>query len=92
VSQVGQWDNISIELNIDVMRFQLEKYRGPSTRYTCPECGKKKEFTRYIDIDTGNYIADHVGKCNREINCGYHYTPKQYFEENKLSRCPVPDR
>jgi hypothetical protein len=71
------------------MRYQLEKYRGPATRYSCPGCGKKREFTRYIDIETGNYLADYVGKCNREINCGYHFTPKQYYE---LSKCPVPDR
>jgi hypothetical protein len=25
------------------------------------------------------------GRCNRENNCGYHYTPKQYFQDNKIS-------
>ncbi len=24
----------------------------------------------------------HVGRCNREQKCGYHYTPKQYFADN----------
>ena len=28
------------------------------------------------------YINDRVGKCNRIDKCGYHYTPKQYFEDN----------
>lgn len=36
------------------------------------------------------HLADHVGRCNREIECGYHFKPKQYFEEsgnnNPLSR------
>jgi hypothetical protein len=66
-------------------RFTLEKYRGGRTRYICPNCGKSKEFTRYIDTQTGNYLADYVGRCNREASCGYHYTPKQYFTDNKLS-------
>jgi len=70
--------------------YQLEKYQGPATRYTCPECSKSKQFTRYVD-DQGNYLADHVGKCNREIKCGYHYTPKQYFEDNNISK-PVVKR
>ncbi len=66
-------------------RFTLEKYKGARTRYTCPNCGKAKEFTRYIDTQTGSHLADHVGRCNREVNCGYHYTPKQYFADFKVS-------
>jgi hypothetical protein len=26
-----------------------------------------------------------VGRCNHESSCGYHYTPKQYFEDNPQS-------
>jgi hypothetical protein len=37
---------------------------------------------RYIDLETNQYIAENVGKCNRDIQCGYHYTPKQYFEKH----------
>ncbi|MFI5159101.1 MAG: DUF6371 domain-containing protein, partial [Sphingobacteriales bacterium] len=37
---------------------------------------------KYIDNQTGEYLADHVGRCDREDNCGYHYTPRQYFAEN----------
>ena len=38
---------------------------------------------RYIDTENSNqYIADNVGKCNHLDKCGYHYTPKQYFEDN----------
>ncbi len=63
-----------------------------NSRYTCPNCGKKKEFIRYIDIKTNEHIADFVGKCNRLNNCGYHFTPKQYFEENKQEFEPVVKR
>ena len=61
------------------MLYTLEPYKFPSTRYTCPSCGAKRQFARYINIETGEYLADNVGRCNREQNCSYHYTPKQYF-------------
>ena len=68
-------------------RFTLERYRGLSTRYTCPQCGRKHTFTRYIDTENNNkYISDNVGKCNRLDKCGYHYTPKQYFTDNPWLR------
>ena len=63
-------------------RFTLEKYRGIKSRYTCPQCGRKYVFTRYIDTETNKYISDDVGKCSRLDKCGYHYTPKQYFSDN----------
>ena len=64
------------------MNIQLEKYKGQSTRFTCPKCGRKHSFTRYIDTETNVYIDEKVGICNRAIKCGYHYTPKQFFENN----------
>lgn len=60
-------------------RFSLEKYNGSKTRFHCPNCGKK-EFVRYIDNETGEYLNDDVGRCNRIEQCGYHFKPKQYFE------------
>lgn len=65
-----------------MMRFRLERYAGPATRHKCPDCGQLREFSRYIDIETGDYIAEHVGRCNRELSCGYHFTPNDYFSEN----------
>ena len=68
-------------------RYQLERYRGVSTRYTCPQCRRKHTFTRYIDTENNNqYLSDNVGKCNRLDKCGYHYTPKQYFTDNPHKR------
>lgn len=63
-------------------QFILEPYKGSRTRHHCPGCNKRREFTRYIDTETGQHIAPHVGKCNRENKCGYHYTPRQYFLDN----------
>src|SRR5688500_9533446 len=56
----------------------LEKYSGSESRHTCPACGAKKRFTKYVNKETGRYIADHVGRCDRETSCGYHFTPGEY--------------
>jgi Domain of unknown function (DUF6371) len=64
-------------------RFILEPYSGPQSRYDCPGCGKSRQFTRYLDTQTMEHIASNVGLCNRRNNCGYHYTPKQYFSDTK---------
>lgn len=65
-------------------RYILEPYNGKKTRFTCPQCGKYKEFARYIDTETDEYVAEDVGRCNREQKCGYHYKPHQYFEDNNI--------
>ena len=70
-------------------RYTLEPYKGMNTRYRCPGCNHRdKTFSRYIDTETGEQIHPGVGRCDREINCGYHYTPKQYFKDNEpLNTC-----
>ena len=65
-------------------RYTLEPYKGMKTRHTCPSCGERKKFKYYIDTTTGEPIHPTVGKCNRADNCGYHYTPKEYFEANNI--------
>lgn len=69
-------------------RYTLAPYKGIKSRHTCPACGSKHNFTRYIDTETGAYLADHVGCCNRINKCGYHYKPREYFEERKASPAP----
>lgn len=67
-------------------RFILQPYRGPASRYHCPQCRHhNKTFTRYIDLENNEHIAGHVGRCDREAKCGYHYTPRRYFTENPYS-------
>ena len=63
-------------------RYILEPYSGPGSRYTCPECGRKGAFVRYIDTETGEQLADNVGRCNREDSCGYHYKPRDYYRDH----------
>jgi len=62
-------------------RYILEPYTGTKSRYTCPKCQHRvKTFKLYVDTHTGELLADHVGRCDREEQCGYHYTPKEYFK------------
>ncbi len=60
-------------------RFYLDK---SSKKFICPSC-EKKTFVRYIDIETKQFIRTDVGRCDREINCGFHYSPKAFFKDNE---------
>lgn len=67
---------------IDI-RYVLERYRsGGANRYVCPQCGRKKCFTRYVDLESGGYVADECGKCNHVVSCGYHYPPREFFHDH----------
>lgn len=63
-------------------RFSLEKYKSPASRFTCPHCHQKRCFVRYIDALNEIQFPEYVGRCNREEKCGYHYSPKDYFNDN----------
>lgn len=71
-------------------RYRLEKYNRQN-RYTCPQCGGYHCFTRYIDTEDGSYLADDVGKCDHEDNCGYHKRPREYFAEQRNRQPKVVD-
>lgn len=63
-------------------RYELKPYRTPSDRITCPSCGHRREFSPYIDTETGEILHPSVGRCNREKSCGYHYKPSEYFKDH----------
>ncbi len=58
------------------------------SRFQCPSCHKINTFTRYLDVETDECVHATVGRCNREVKCGYHYTPKQYFEDHHFEVSP----
>jgi len=64
-------------------KYQLEPYKGKKHR--CPQCNHEKRFVYYIDIDTNEIINETVGRCERVDSCGYHFTPSQYFDQNKVT-------
>ena len=61
--------------------YSLQRYKGTATRHTCPNCGDRRSFAYYVD-EQGTPLHPSVGRCNHESGCGYHYTPKQYFQEH----------
>ncbi|MFN8307343.1 MAG: DUF6371 domain-containing protein [Ferruginibacter sp.] len=65
-------------------KYILEPYKGRNTRYRCPSCSQNHKFTRYINAATGEYLADHIGRCDRQDSCGYHMTPKMFLIENPV--------
>lgn len=52
-------------------RYILDK---SSKKHHCPECNKKT-FVRYIDTETGDYLPEHYGRCDRESKCSYLLNP-----------------
>ncbi len=61
--------------------YSLQKYKGMGTRHTCPQCGDRHSFVYYVD-ENNVPLHPSVGRCNHESGCGYHYTPKEYFQDH----------
>lgn len=70
----------------------LRPYKGKSTRHTCPACKDAYSFTLYLDGNTAQPIHPSVGKCNHENKCGYHYTPRQYFNDHPEKKSNQPQK
>lgn len=57
--------------NVTTYRYRLDE---SSKKFQCPQC-QKKRFVRYKDYQTGKYIDDEYGRCDRESSCGYFKNP-----------------
>ena len=74
-------------------RYSLEK---GSKKHHCPDCNKKT-FVLYIETETGNYLPEQYGRCDRESNCSYHLNPyldgyaKAIQEQEKGNRSEFPN-
>ena len=62
-------------------KYQLQKYSGRNSRYTCPACGRPNCFVRYVDR-WGRPIAPTCGRCEHVDSCGYEQKPREYFAEH----------
>jgi hypothetical protein len=72
-------NNYFFDMNTEY-KYQFSK-RGKAI---CPAC-ERKTYVLYIDNTTGEPLHSTVGKCDRTVNCGHHYPPKQYFTDNHIS-------
>lgn len=71
----------------------LEKYTDRASRHECPECHSPHSFALYLKGDTHEVIDKTVGRCNHESACGYHYPPKEFFNnhpEKRTRTVPLP--
>ena len=74
-------------------RYSLEK---GSKKHHCPDCNKKT-FVLYVDTETGDYLPEQYGRCDRESNCSYHLNPyldgyaKAIQEQEKGNRSELPN-
>lgn len=59
----------------------MECCTGNRKKSTCPNCGHRT-FVRYTNVETGEPLGEDIGRCDREINCGYHKKPRDYFSEH----------
>lgn len=66
-------------MKISNYRYQLDSPRITGRRQqktTCPQCGRKKCFVRYVDTHNNcEYLSDDIGRCDHEQSCGYHRKP-----------------
>lgn len=67
-------------------RFHLAKYK-PGIKMSCPQCGKPKCFTPYVDEEGKVSFPSSVGICDHINSCGYHYPPRQFFADHPEA-CP----
>ncbi len=73
-------------------RYSLEK---GSKKHHCPECGKKR-FVRFVDIETGEYLPEQYGRCDKGDG---HYFVNPYSdgyakaiqEQEKGNRSELPN-
>ena len=74
-------------------QYSLEK---GSKKHHCPDCNKKT-FVLYIDTETGDYLPEQYGRCDRESNCSYHLNPysdgyaKAILEQERGNRWDLPN-
>lgn len=74
-------------------RYTLEK---GSKKHHCPDCNKKT-FVLYIDTETGDYLPEQYGRCDRESKCSYHLNPyldgyaKMIWEQEQGNRSELPN-
>lgn len=75
--------------------YALAKYKGPSSKHKCPNCGEKT-WKPYVDESGTPFsedfrdaepnirqLAETVGRCDNVRKCGWNYTPKQFFADTK---------
>lgn len=68
-------------------KYNLDK---SSKKFVCPKCNKRT-LVKYKETETGNYLNEDFGRCDRETNCGFHSTPTGEFNNTfEIVNIPKP--
>jgi len=68
-------------------KYTLDK---SNKKIVCPKCNKKT-FVLFIESETGGYLTDEFGRCDRETNCGYFRKPEtEYKNTFEVVNVPKP--
>lgn len=61
--------------------YSLQKYKGRSSKHTCPNCNRPGCFVYYVNEEN---VALHptVGRCDHQSSCGYHMKPRDFFADH----------
>lgn len=57
-----------------------------SKKFVCPNCGKRT-FVKFVDNETGKYLTENYGRCDRETECKFYAHPvinKKQFNAFKI--------
>lgn len=66
-------------------------------KLNCPYCGAKKHWQLYIDIETGEVLPEHWGRCDNEGKCNEWNDPykdgytKMIWEQEQGNRSELPN-
>lgn len=58
-----------------------------SKKFQCPKCNKRT-FVKYIETETGNYLNDNSGRCDRETSCQYFLKPEGQIQDFVIKEIP----
>ena len=74
-------------------RYILPDYRDrPRPKYQeCPACGEK-QFIPYFDTLTNENVEGDFGKCERNVECGFHAYPGKLPTDKPATEPAPPDR
>ncbi len=60
-------------------KLSLSNYKGKYLQ--CPACGKPR--LKPYAYENGQIESERLGRCQREVNCGYHLKPSEYFKDKE---------
>ncbi|APA65649.1 DUF6371 domain-containing protein [Maribacter sp. 1_2014MBL_MicDiv] len=65
---------------------------SPNSKVRCPQCGKPKRLTLFINLNTGEIYPPEFGVCDRIQACGYNKRPDKKSQLEQVKLIPKPPK